>query len=610
MKAIGLEEYLNNKKSDHISNINFSGYIHGNIKEAEWYGVKIVENIKEKEIKWYDLIECKYCHSINARTMYLPASFLKIKGILPENIDLGDDRQYKLDFNSLKKDGKTIDELFNDYVKNKQRPQYSDMLEFCRFLYRKQSYLYSNQSSSNDVSVPYDQMKDQFRREFMILVKNLKFENLLKQKSYDENNWHDEYIWCMRDLFKIFILFRASKIKNIDYPLDSSREYLPDEANVIELENILSIEKDNCSVASLNGLGGSANGIYISKLYALLWTNLNMYDNEIRVVLDYINYVELSSFELINKNLGNIVAEILQDKLMAKCIENKDMIMSFKDEILLKMDKLVKYKEFDLREFFILYGVKISIFAYYILKIYIENERKKNNWKILSCKIGGFLVDVNISKEDLQKIYQVTEKVDLKSFDEVINNLTRNKSVLTNEEQNMILNFIFPNDNRKKEKKRNELINNCKKISMVYGLYVMNQGLSNMAVEWNHFYNLIISSYIFANIKNIKIDNIKYKNFMKDCMDKRRKNIGSLFCQIIKNKFENQSFKEVDVNFVYFEIARFLVNKYKALFEVEIPKNVNKIDDFMEIYDVVDRFWEEALNEAYKVAIVDKKGVS
>ena len=65
------------------------------------------------------------------------------------------------------------------------------------------------------------------------------------------------------------------------YPLDVSRDYLPDEAKLIRLENILSLTKDTGSVAALYGRVGSRNEDYIKKLYALMLTNLDIPDYEL-----------------------------------------------------------------------------------------------------------------------------------------------------------------------------------------------------------------------------------------------------------------------------------------------------------------------------------------
>lgn len=55
----------------------------------------ILKNNKEinwcqKDIKWYDLIECEYYSDTQSLTyVYLPAAFLKRIGILSSDVDLG-----------------------------------------------------------------------------------------------------------------------------------------------------------------------------------------------------------------------------------------------------------------------------------------------------------------------------------------------------------------------------------------------------------------------------------------------------------------------------------------------------------------------------------------
>lgn len=234
-------------------------------------GIKITEDLTVRKIRWYDLIECTCEHNEKVFTIYLPATLLKVKGML-DNIDLGDEKQYCLDFSNFIKYGKNIDMLFDDYLKNNKYPIYREMFVFCRHLYRKQGPL------KNDFDKPIDQAEEQFVKEFRKFLVRLKCEKFINKKQYKI-----EYVYYIRDLLKVFILFKSSKIINIEYPLDTFREYLPDDAKIIELENMLSLTEDTGSVAPLYRRVGSRNEIYIKKLYALMLTNLDISDEELQV---------------------------------------------------------------------------------------------------------------------------------------------------------------------------------------------------------------------------------------------------------------------------------------------------------------------------------------
>ena len=231
--------------------------------------INILENISLKKFQWYDLIKCECSYGQNNICIYLPASLLKEKNVL-NDVDLGNEKYYHLDFNKFKKSGRNIDMLFDEYLENNQYPIYKEMFLFCRHLYRKPTYL--KDSYGNPIDQPYEQ----FRKEFQLFIKKLNCQEFINKKTFK-----NDYNYYIRDLLKIFILFKSAKITNIKYPLDVSRDYLPDEAKLIRLENILSLTKDTGSVAALYGRVGSRNEDYIKKLYALMLTNLDIPDYEL-----------------------------------------------------------------------------------------------------------------------------------------------------------------------------------------------------------------------------------------------------------------------------------------------------------------------------------------
>ena len=94
--------------------------------------------------------------------------------------------------------------LFDEYLENNQYPIYKEMFLFCRHLYRKQTY--SKDSYGNPIDQPYEQ----FRKEFQLFIKKLNCQEFINKKTFK-----NDYNYYIRDLLKIFILFKSAKITNI-----------------------------------------------------------------------------------------------------------------------------------------------------------------------------------------------------------------------------------------------------------------------------------------------------------------------------------------------------------------------------------------------------------
>jgi len=115
----------------------------GTRKTVKWY------------VKWYEAVKCRYTSDTQTPIdVYLPMAFLKMKGLLPQDINLEEEREYKLNFQEFKIDKRNIDELFL------KKPTYVEMLKYCRYLYRK------NTSRLNDYAKETDQAMQQFTNEF------------------------------------------------------------------------------------------------------------------------------------------------------------------------------------------------------------------------------------------------------------------------------------------------------------------------------------------------------------------------------------------------------------------------------------------------------------
>lgn len=460
-------------------------------------------------------------------------------------------------------------------------------LFFCRHLYRKQGFL------KNDFGKPIDQAEQQFIKEFKTFVENLSCEEFINKEQYKA-----EYNHYIRDLLKIFILFKSAKITNINYPLDTSRAYLPDKAKFIELENILSLTKDTGSVAPLYGRVGSRNEDYIKKVYALMLTNLDIIDMEFFLLLNYINYLENTTFNILNKyfisSLLETVSEILQGK---KC----DIF----SESVQKLLKIVEKKDNDLLNYFLKHQWKISFSEYFILKIYIENRLKILNWNKIATEKSKSLQIIYKDRADLKKVYDIVTKVPINNYNEMLSALNNASNLLTSEEQRIVLNTIFPNDKRRKDKKREVLQNNFDKISIVYAYYVLKRGISGQQVDFNHFYNLVIAAYLYFQLNKLDIQEIKFVNCDKNNIDDRRKNIASLYYQLTKSMFTKKQINIHSIDFAYLEISSKIFSKYYFLFDLNITHNEILFDKFIEVInELVYDFWQEGLYVALRVAKV------
>lgn len=549
--------------------------------------INILENISLKKFQWYDLIKCECSYGQNNICIYLPASLLKEKNVL-NDVDLGNEKYYHLDFNKFKKSGRNIDMLFDEYLENNQYPIYKEMFLFCRHLYRKPTYL--RDSYGNPIDQPYEQ----FRKEFQLFIKKLNCQEFTNKKTFK-----NDYNYYIRDLLKIFILFKSAKITNIKYPLDVSRDYLPDEAKLIRLENILSLTKDTGSVAALYGRVGSRNEDYIKKLYALMLTNLDIPDYEFFLLFGYINYLEKVSYSLKYQYL-----DYLLKKFSSKIKQPIPASIFFKC-IFQKLIKNIQRKGKRLLSYFLESKWKISLGEYIILKIYIDNRLKILNWNKIATKKSKTLHIIYKDKASLQKVYDITKKIPINNCDEMISALNKVHSSLTSKEQQIILDTIFPNDTRRKDKKRELLKNHLDEITIIYAYYVLKRGISGQLVDFNHFYNLIISAYLYFQLNKLNINEIKFTNCNKNNIDDRQKNIASLYYQLIKSMFTKKSSDVHHVDFVYLEVSNKIFSKYYFLFDLTITYDETSFDKIIEVInELLYDFWQEGLSVALRVAKV------
>lgn len=267
--------------------------------------------------------------------------------------------------------------------------------------------------------------------------------------------------------------------------------------------------------------------------------------------------------------------------------------------------KNIQRKGNSLLSYFIESKWKISLGAYIILKIYIENRLKILNWDKIATKKSKTLKIIYKDKASLQKVYDITKKIPINNCDEIISALNKAHSSLTSKEQQLILDTIFPNDTRRKDKKRELLKNHFDEITIIYAYYVLKRGISGQLVDFNHFYNLIISAYLYFQLNKLRINEIKFTNCNKDNIDDRQKNIDSLYYQLTKSMFTKKSNDVHSVDFVYLEVSNKIFSKYYFLFDLTLTHNEALFDKIIEVVnELLYDFWQEGLSVALRVAKV------
>lgn len=185
----------------------------------------------------------------------------------------------------------------------------------------------------------------------------------------------------------------------------------------------------------------------------------------------------------------------------------------------------------------------------------------------------------------------------------MISALNKAHSSLTSKEQQLILDTIFPNDTRRKDKKRELLKNHLNEITIIYAYYVLKRGISGQLVDFNHFYNLIISAYLYFQLNKLRINEIKFTNCNKNNIDDRQKNIDSLYYQLTKSMFTKKSNDVHSVDFVYLEVSNKIFSKYYFLFDLTLTYNEALFDEIIEVInELLYDFWQEGLSVALRVA--------
>ena len=420
------------------------------------------------DIKWHTPILWQ------AGSIKLPAVYLKknniLELILGREIEFNEKGQYAIDFSTFTVEGKNIDEFFSEY--SDKLPPDTEMFKYCRFLYPGSQPLYNKtENSKTKYADNSSDIRRQFRNEFR------KFRNcFFSLQSENTNSKSTENILTYdpkldrSDLLKIFILYRSLRIRSVKNPLDYSRKSLPDKSEYddgklqpydiddIFLSNIAVHDyndsqkkrEDNSSIAPLFGCFDSPNGFFIEKLYAMLWYNGKLSKSEFKRVSKYIDDWECAAYRLQFKKLE----EHFSDKSHASassCAENnlalhKRSIVELKNYICTMFkEELATLKDSSCSECIDgeIYTEKISLFGYFIIKLYIENRIRLCNIEVDEDINDSSEMKESIDINLLNEIRNTVKNIQIKNHEEFFQIFDHNTKVISESMRAKILRFIY-----------------------------------------------------------------------------------------------------------------------------------------------------------------------
>ena len=487
----------------------------------KWYQIKIKvsDNNLNKNVQWYDLLKCNYYNNMGQISfIYLPAAFLKMKYMLP--LDLGDEKQYLIDFNKIKVNGITINEYFNECIKEKKKVQYNILVKYCRFLYRTKT------GATDDFGKETDQALKQFKKEFTDFYLSI-VGNKLNITNLSERN-----IKNLCELFKSFILFRSIKTGGLS---ENYNEALPDEKKLFRLQNFLSLDKDNATVAIFDGIFDDDRAIYIKQWYTLLWCNSSLYDEEISSLLGCMRLIDSQKDILIYHDIDFILRDIknnfiieTDDKIfVADNKQEEDFINSFlakfKYSIICKENEVSRYCLYN----YFIGNKRMSSFIYCILNLYLTNKMKQVKWRSFINAALKHAVIEELPKERLIAIANITSHCHIECLDvqEVLTKLFSIEQI----QLKVLLDFIYPNDIREDIEKKREIKRILPVILKTYQHYLIKKRMFFPDVEYNHLYNLWIFLWLFYNVKSIETQkDLAIKGLKYTDSGLKRKNINNL----------------------------------------------------------------------------------
>ena len=525
-----------------------------------WYDRTEIENlIKDKSFTWYSTVYCTFYSKPNflwnpykeCFSLRIPLAWLcehtndnyikeKISNEYKENI---------IDFKNYKIEGKNIDGLFS---RSFSQISSKNLADYIRFLSRDTTY-----NVVNDYGQQRNYTAEEIKTNFGNFVSRY-FSNKNKlykcQKQYENNNWLSNVV-SLGEIFKLYIIFTGASIDKEDVVFDKTKSYISDDAVTGIVEKILNSDRDITSVFRIdNSAYISKNSYYLEKLYTVLCINFIKSIDEFKEIADTINsineYLENSNCIILNYDeeiLKNVFESNDVKNLKYSKIEESIYLIYPKEEFNFK--KLSDSIKSPLLTFIIIFN------SYNILK------RFKIKMSILKL-----IKNINVEYTGIEKIYSLKNiaakvnacysknKVSGPDFKDLFNNT----KVLSRDEQNQLLKFIFEGINNHKQRKEivNLVCRHMHNVNAIYYFILMKSRYLKRVDFLDYLYLLFVYFRIYK--KNIPVLN-KYRE------KEKQKKVDGKWREIINKSKNIYDWLEVEnaagLFEVYFNIWERLKNK-------------------------------------------------
>ena len=525
-----------------------------------WYDRTEIENlIKDKSFTWYSTVYCTFYSKPNflwnpykeCFSLRIPLAWLcehtndnyikeKISNEYKENI---------IDFKNYKIEGKNIDGLFS---RSFSQISSKNLADYIRFLSRDTTY-----NAVNDYGQQRNYTAEEIKTNFGNFVSRY-FSNKNKlykcQKQYENNNWLSNVV-SLGEIFKLYIIFTGASIDKEDVVFDKTKSYISDDAVTGIVEKILNSDRDITSVFRIDDSAYiSKNSYYLEKLYTVLCINFIKSIDEFKEIADTINsineYLENSNCIILNYDeeiLKNVFESNDVKNLKYSKIEESIYLIYPKEEFNFK--KLSDSIKSPLLTFIIIFN------SYNILK------RFKIKMSILKL-----IKNINVEYTGIEKIYSLKNiaakvnacysknKVSGHDFKDLFNNT----KVLSRDEQNQLLKFIFEGINNHKQRKEivNLVCRHMHNVNAIYCFILMKSRYLKRVDFLDYLYLLFVYFRIYK--KNIPVLN-KYRE------KEKQKKVDEKWREIINKSKNIYDWLEVEnaagLFEVYFNIWERLKNK-------------------------------------------------
>lgn len=525
-----------------------------------WYDRTEIENlIKDKSFTWYSTVYCTFYSKPNflwnpykeCFSLRIPLAWLcehtndnyikeKISNEYKENI---------IDFKNYKIEGKNIDGLFS---RSFSQISSKNLADYIRFLSRDTTY-----NAVNDYGQQRNYTAEEIKTNFGNFVSRY-FSNKNKlykcQKQYENNNWLSNVV-SLGEIFKLYIIFTGASIDKEDVVFDKTKSYISDDAVTGIVEKILNSDRDITSVFRIDDSAYiSKNSYYLEKLYTVLCINFIKSIDEFKEIADTINsineYLENSNCIILNYDeeiLKNVFESNDVKNLKYSKIEESIYLIYPKEEFNFK--KLSDSIKSPLLTFIIIFN------SYNILK------RFKIKMSILKL-----IKNINVEYTGIEKIYSLKNiaakvnacysknKVSGPDFKDLFNNT----KVLSRDEQNQLLKFIFEGINNHKQRKEivNLVCRHMHNVNAIYCFILMKSRYLKRVDFLDYLYLLFVYFRIYK--KNIPVLN-KYRE------KEKQKKVDGKWREIINKSKNIYDWLEVEnaagLFEVYFNIWERLKNK-------------------------------------------------